>query len=437
MVINDYVVMSKSYATDADDYRRGEIAETVAHVIDAVRRRGDEAVRDHARRADGWAPDDFRLSQREIDRCVAEIPASTRADIRFAQGQLERFAEAQRASLRDVEIETLPGIRLGHRHIPFASVGAYVPGRRRLPVAAAQMSVVAARIAGVPRIVACAPPRDGGPVAADVAAMALAGAHEIYAIGGIHGLAALALGTESIPRVDVIVASGGPHVVEAQRELLGSVGIDVFGGPAEILILADETSDPEIVAADLLAQAEVDPEARAVLVTTSAELADWVRIEMERQLRALPLSGVAGTAWRRHGAIHVVATPEEACAIADRHAFEHVEVLTADPRWYLGRLHNYGALHLGAGTTVAFGETGTGTNHTLPTGRAARFTGGLWVGHFLKTVTYQECIDLRASRIVGEACARRNRLQGLEAHARTCDLRLARTEQLTAARALP
>ncbi|HEX6620846.1 MAG TPA: histidinol dehydrogenase, partial [Solirubrobacteraceae bacterium] len=203
--------MSKSYATDADDYRRGEIAETVAHVIDAVRRRGDEAVRDHARRADGWAPDDFRLSQREIDRCVAEIPASTRADIRFAQGQLERFAEAQRASLRDVEIETLPGIRLGHRHIPFASVGAYVPGRRRLPVAAAQMSVVAARVAGVPRIVACAPPRDGGPVAADVAAMALAGAHEIYAVGGIHGLAALALGTESIPRVDVIVASGGPH----------------------------------------------------------------------------------------------------------------------------------------------------------------------------------------------------------------------------------
>jgi sulfopropanediol 3-dehydrogenase len=429
--------MSKSCAIDADDYRRGEIAETVAHVIDGVRRRGDDALRDYALRADGWAPDEFRLSEEEIERAIAQVPASTRQDIRFAQHQLERFAEAQRASLRDVEIETLPGIRLGHRHIPFASVGAYVPGRRRLPVGAAQMSVVAAKVAGVPRIVACAPPRHGGPLATDVATMALAGAHEIYAVGGIHGLAALALGTESIERVDVVLASSGPHVVEAQRQLLGHVGIDVFGGPAEILILADETADPEIVAADLLAQAEVDPEARAVLVTTSEALADWVRIEIERQLMALPLSGVAGTAWRRHGAIHLVATPEEACAIADRHAFEHVEVLTADPRWYLGRLHNYGALHLGAGTTVAFGETGTGTNHTLPTGRASRFTGALWVGRFLKTVTYQECIDLRASRIVGEACARRNRLQGLEAHARTCDLRLARTEQLTAARALP
>src|SRR6476620_16827 len=209
--------MSKSCAIDADDYRRGEIAETVAHVVDAVRRRGDEAVRDYALRADGWAPDEFRLSARDIERCIDEVTPSAREDIRFAQ--------AQRASLRDVEIETLPGIRLGHRHIPFASVGAYVPGRRRLPVAAAQMSIVAAKVAGVPRIVACAPPRDGRPVATDVATMALAGADEIYAIGGIHGLAALALGTESIPRVDVIVASGGPHVVEAQRQLLGSVGI--------------------------------------------------------------------------------------------------------------------------------------------------------------------------------------------------------------------
>ena len=221
------------------------------------------------------------------------------------------------------------------------------------------MSVVAAKVAGVPRIVACAPPRDGRPVATDVATMALAGADEIYAIGGIHGLAALALGTESIPRVDVIVASGGPHVVEAQRQLLGSVGIEVFGGPAEILIVADESADPEIVAADLLAQAEVDSDARAVLVTTSAALAAYVRLEIDRQLGELPLSGVAGTAWRRHGAIHLVASPDEACAIADRHAFEHVEILTSDPRWYLGRLHNYGALHLGAGTTVAFGDTGT------------------------------------------------------------------------------
>ena len=437
MVINDYVVMSKSCAIDADDYRRGEIAETVAHVVDAVRRRGDEAVRDYALRADGWAPDEFRLSARDIERCIDEVTPSAREDIRFAQAQLERFAEAQRASLRDVEIETLPGIRLGHRHIPFASVGAYVPGRRRLPVAAAQMSVVAAKVAGVPRIVACAPPRDGRPVATDVATMALAGADEIYAIGGIHGLAALALGTESIARVDVLVASGGPHIVEAQRQLLGSVGIEVFGGPAEILIVADATADPEIVAADLLAQAEVDSDARAVLVTTSELLADYVRIEIDRQLGELPLSGVARTAWRRHGAIHVVASPEEACAIVDRHAFEHVEILTNDPRWYLGHLHNYGALHLGAGTTVAFGDTGTGTNHTLPTGRMARFTGALWVGKFLKTVTYQECIDLRASRIVGEACARRSRLQGLEAQARTCDLRLARTEQLSTLRAVP
>jgi sulfopropanediol 3-dehydrogenase len=429
--------MSKSCATDADDYRRSEIAETVAHIVDAVRRRGDAAVREYALRVDGWVPDELRLSARAIDRCIDEVSTSTLEDLRLAQDQTAQFAEAQRTSLRDVEIETVPGVRVGHRHIPYASVGAFVPAGRRLPVAAAQMSVVAARAAGVERIVACVPARDGRPLATDVATLHLAGADEIYVVCGIHGLAALALGTESIERVDVIVASGNAHFVEAQRQLLGKVGIEVFGGPAEILIVADETADPEIVAADLLAQAEYGPDARAVLVTTSPALAARMPEEVERQLEQLPASRVPATAWQRHGAIHVVGSPEEACAIADRHAFEHVEVLTSDPRWYLDRLHNYGALFMGAGTSAAFGGGAIGTNQTLPTGRAARFSGGLWVGRYLKTVTYQECVDPRGSRLVGEASARQSRLQGLEAHARACDLHMARAGAVDGVRALP
>jgi sulfopropanediol 3-dehydrogenase len=437
VVINDYEVMSKSCATNADDYRRSEIAETVAHIIDAIRRRGDDAVREYAMRLDGWVPDDFRLSRSYIEECIDQLPTSTLEDMRLAQDRIARFADAQRASLSDVEIETAPGVRVGHRHIPYASVGAFVPGRRRLPVAAAQMSALAARAAGVERIVAYVPPREGRPAAADVAAMHLAGADEIYAVGNVHGLAALALGTESIPRVDVIVASGNAYFLEAQRQLLGKVGIEVLGGPAEILIVADESADPQIVAADLLAQAEHGPDARVVLVTTSSELAARIPDEVERQLAELPMSGVARTAWHRHGAIHLVATAEEACAIADRHAFEHVEILTLDPRWYLERLHNYGALFMGAGTTAAFGDAAIGTNQTLPTGRAARFSGALWVGTYMKTVTYQECADPRRSRNVGEACARQSRLLGLEAHARACDLHMARADDVAGVRALP
>ena len=394
MVINDYVVMSKSWATDADDYRRSELAERVAHVIDAVRRRGDEAVYEYALRTDGWVADDFRLSAREIDACIDQVSTAALEEMRFAQDQLARFAEAQRASLQDVEIETLPGVRLGHRHIPLGSVGAYVPAGRDVP-AAALTSVVAARAAGVERVAVCAPPHDGRLVAHVVAAMRLAGVDEIYALGGVHAVAALAFGTESIPRVDLIIGSGDTLLVEAQRQLLGKVGIEVFVGPPEILVVADETADPGQVAADLLAEAAHDPEARAVLVTTSPGLAARMPDEIERRLHALRRSRAAEAAWRRQGAIHLAASPDDVCAIVDRHAFEHVEILTADPQWYLERLRNYGALFLGAGAAAAGGEAALGVNHTAPTGRAARFSGGLSVGRFLKTVT---TFDLRAAR---------------------------------------
>jgi sulfopropanediol 3-dehydrogenase len=386
--------MSKSWATDADDYRRSELAERVAHVIDAVRRRGDEAVYEYALRTDGWVADDFRLSAREIDACIDQVSTAALEEMRFAQDQLARFAEAQRASLQDVEIETLPGVRLGHRHIPLGSVGAYVPAGRDVP-AAALTSVVAARAAGVERVAVCAPPHDGTLVAHVVAAMRLAGVDEIYALGGVHAVAALAFGTESIPRVDLIIGSGDTLLVEAQRQLLGKVGIEVFVGPPEILVVADETADPGQVAADLLAEAAHDPEARAVLVTTSPGLAARMPDEIERRLHALRRSGAAEAAWRRQGAIHLAASPDDVCAIVDRHAFEHVEILTADPQWYLERLRNYGALFLGAGAAAAGGEAALGVNHTAPTGRAARFSGGLSVGRFLKTVT---TCDLRAAR---------------------------------------
>jgi sulfopropanediol 3-dehydrogenase len=401
------------------------VADAVHQMIEDVRARGDDAVRELSARFDHWEPEGFRLTDEQIEGCIAQVDEQSLDDIRFAQAQVRRFAQAQRASLSDVEVETLPGVFLGHRHVPVSAVGAYVPGGRYPMVATAHMTIVTAKAAGVSRIAACTPPFQGAPTPATVAAMHLGGADEIYVLGGVQALAALSLGTETIPRVDLLVGPGNAYVAEAKRQLFGDVGIDLLAGPTEILVIADEHADPVVVAADLVGQAEHGPTSPAVLITTSSELAERVAAEVDRQLADdLPTAETAAAAWRDHGAIHVVGSPEEAAALADEHAFEHVEVLTEEPRWYLERLRNYGSLFLGEGTTVAYGDKTIGTNHVLPTAGAANYSGGLWVGKFLKTITHQEVRSAETGLLVGETCARQCRVEGFEAHARSCDVRV-------------
>lgn len=382
-------------------------------------------MREWSERLDGWERDGFRLKEEEIGLVVESVPVEVLDDMRFAQAQVRRYAEAQRLALRDVEVETLPGVTLGHRMIPIASAGSYVPGGRYPMVASAHMSIITAKVAGVERVAACTPPLDGRLPAATIAAMHLAGADELYCLGGVQAVAALALGTETIAPVDFIAGPGNAYVVEAKRQLFGRVGIDLLAGPSEIVVIADETADAELVAADLLAQSEHGPTSPAVLVTTSRRVARDVEREIARQLESLPTADVASAAWRDCGEIRVVADDEEAVAEADTLAFEHVEVHTRDPDWYLARLRNYGSLFLGEATTVAYGDKTIGTNHILPTQRAARFTGGLWVGKYLKTVTYQRTTR-EASAAIGEICARQCRVENFEAHARSCDLRVER-----------
>jgi sulfopropanediol 3-dehydrogenase len=402
-----------------------EHAETVARIIADVGERGDAAVREWSARLDRWERESFRLDESEVRRVVDSVPASVIEDIRFSQAQVRRFAEAQRGTLADLELETLPGVTLGHRLIPIASAGSYVPGGRYPMVASAHMSIVTAKVAGVERVAACTPPLAGELPAPTIAAMHLAGADELYCLGGVQAVAALGLGTETIAAVDFIAGPGNAYVVEAKRQLYGRVGIDLLAGPTEILVVADETADAELVAADLLGQAEHGPASPAILVTTSMHLAREVDREISRQLDSLPTAEVASAAWHEHGEIRVVADDEAALREADALAFEHVEVHTRDPDWYLARLRNYGSLFLGETTTVAYGDKTIGTNHILPTGRAARYTGGLWVGKYLKTVTYQRATR-EASAAIGEVCARQSRVENFEAHARSCDLRVER-----------
>jgi sulfopropanediol 3-dehydrogenase len=399
------------------------VAAVVDEILAAVAAEGDAAVRRCSARFDAWEPESFRLTAGEVEACLERVPAQVLDDIRFCQEQVRTFARAQRETMVDLEVETLPGVRLGHRHIPLRSVGAYVPGGRYPMVASAHMSVVTAKVAGVERVVACTPPLDGRVPDATVAAMHLAGADEIYIVGGVQALAALALGTDTIEPVDFLVGPGNAYVVEAKRRLFGKVGIDLVAGPTEILVVADETADPVVVAADLLGQAEHGPASPAVLVTTSQALADETLRQVELQLETLPTADVAARAWEDYGEVVVVASDEEALEVADAYGFEHVEIQTADPRWYLERMRNYGALFLGEATTVAYGDKTIGTNHILPTGGAARYTGGLWVGKFLKTVTFQEC-DEAASAAIGEICARQCRIENFEGHARSCDVRV-------------
>ncbi len=413
----------------AEEERRAadeRVRETVSRILDDIERRGDEAVRELSVRFDNWDRDDFRLSDSEVAQAVSEVPDSTLDDIRFAQEQIRNFAEIQRAALRDVEEETLPGVVLGHRNIPVGAVGCYVPGGKYPMVASAHMSVVTAKVAGVARIVTCAPPYGGRPSAAIIAAQHLGGADEIYCLGGVQAIGAMALGTATLAPVDMLVGPGNPYVAEAKRQLFGRVGIDLLAGPTETLIIADETSDGEICATDLLGQAEHGPTSPAILLTNSAALANETMREVERQLKILPTGEVAGAAWRDYGQVIVADDEAEMLVLADEIASEHVQVMTADPDVFLEGLTNYGSLFLGERTNVAFGDKVIGTNHTLPTRRAARYTGGLWVGKFLKTCTYQKVLTDEAAVLVGEYCSRLCALEGFAGHQEQADIRVRR-----------
>ena len=403
-----------------------DVRATVEAILADVAERGDEAVRHHSESLDGWSPTSFLLTREEIESCVASVPEQTVDDIRFAQEQIRGFALAQRAALTDVEVETLPGVFLGHRNIPVGSVGCYVPGGRYPMVASAHMSVVTAKAAGVSRVVACAPPFEGAPHPAIVTAMHLGGADEILVLGGVQAVAAMALGTATVEPVDMLVGPGNAYVAEAKRQLFGRVGIDLLAGPTETLIIADETCDPELAAVDLLGQAEHGPTSPAVLLTTSRELAEAVPAAIEAELQWLPTADVARTAWEECGEIVLCDTIDELVAEADRIASEHVQVMTREPEVFLERMRNYGALFLGPRTNVAFGDKVIGTNHTLPTMRAARYTGGLWVGKFLKTCTYQRIESDEASAAIGKVCSRLCDLEGFAGHKEQADIRVRR-----------
>jgi sulfopropanediol 3-dehydrogenase len=402
-----------------------KVAETVRSIISDVAARGEQAVREYSRNFDNWNPASFRLTEEQKQEIIDAVPESVKRDIQFAQAQVRRFAEHQRSAIKDLEVETLPGVILGHKNIPVNSVGCYIPGGRYPMVASAHMSILTAKVAGVKRVVACTPPIRGEIPVNTVYAMIMAGADEIYILGGVQALAAMAIGTEFMAPVDMLVGPGNAYVAEAKRQLFGRVGIDLFAGPTEVLVIADETADAEMVACDLLGQAEHGPTSPAALITTSRTLAEQTVKEIERQLKTLPTADVAGVAWRDYGTIILVDSLEEAVAEADKLAYEHVEVLTADPQYFLDRLTNYGALFLGPETNVAYGDKVIGTNHTLPTRGAARYTGGLWVGKFLKTCTYQRCTP-EASALIGEYGARLCEIEGFMGHREQALLRVRR-----------
>jgi len=403
-----------------------KVRETVETILAQVEARKDAAIRDYSKQFDKWEPNDFRLTPAEIDRAIAQVPQRDLDDIKFAQAQVRNFAQKQRDTMQDLEVETLPGVVLGHKHIPVNSIGCYVPGGRYPMVASAHMSIVTAKVAGVERIIACAPPFKGGPHPAIVAAMHFGGADEIYVLGGVQAVAAMALGTETINPVDMIVGPGNAYVAEAKRQLFGRVGIDLLAGPTETLIIADETVDGEICATDLLGQAEHGPTSPAVLITNSEKLARDTMAEVERLLAILPTADAAGQAWKDFGEVIVCDDYEEMAREADRVASEHVQVMTRDPDYFLNNMTNYGALFLGPRTNVAYGDKVIGTNHTLPTKKNARFTGGLWVGKFIKTCTYQKVTTDQASSMIGEYCSRLCILEGFSAHAEQANVRVRR-----------
>ncbi len=396
----------------------------VENMLENVTQNGDKAVREYSEKLDKWSPESFRVSNEQAQSIIANLPTQVISDIKFAQTQIRNFAQIQRESIKDVEVETLPGVFLGHKNIPVNSVGCYVPGGRYPMVASAHMSVLTAKVAGVKRVIACTPPINGQIPEATVAAMYLAGADEIYLLGGVQAIAMMALGTETVKSVDMLVGPGNAYVAEAKRQLFGKVGIDLFAGPTETLIIADDTCDAETCATDLLGQAEHGPTSPTILLTTSKKIAGEIETEIQRQLKVLPTADIASVSWRDYGQVILVDTVEELISEADRIASEHVQVMTENPRLFLDKMTNFGGLFLGERTNVAYGDKVIGTNHTLPTKEAARYTGGLWVGKFLKTCTYQEIKTDEASAMIGEYCSRLCEIENFAGHKEQADLRV-------------
>ncbi|MBS99842.1 MAG: histidinol dehydrogenase [Oceanospirillaceae bacterium] len=403
-----------------------QVRTTVENIIADIESRGDAAVREYSEKFDKWNPPAMRLSQEEIDACIADVPPSVIEDIKFAQAQIRRFAQIQKSSMHDVEIETLPGVVLGHKNIPVNSVGCYIPGGKYPLIASAHMSVLTAKVAGVKRVIACAPPFNGKPCPEIVAAMHLAGADEIYTLGGVQAVAAMAIGTETIAGVDMIVGPGNAFVAEAKRQLFGRVGIDLFAGPTETMVICDDTVDAELVAVDLLGQAEHGPTSPAYCITTSKKIAEELPAAIDKVLERLETRDVASVSWRDYGEIILCDTDEEMLQESERLCSEHVQVMTKDPDWFLERMTCYGGLFLGERTNVAYGDKVIGTNHTLPTQGAGRYTGGLWVGKFIKTHTYQRVLTDEASVQIGEYCSRLCNAEHMMGHKEQADIRVRR-----------
>jgi sulfopropanediol 3-dehydrogenase len=412
-------------AAKADSDRK--VRDTVETILADIEARGDAAIRELSIKFDGWDRDSYRLTPDEIQACIDQLTKQDVKDIEFAQTQVRNFAQVQRNSMTDVEVETLPGVVLGHKHIPLSAAGCYVPGGKYPLLASAHMSVITAKVAGVPRVVTCAPPFQGKPAPAIVAAQAMAGADEIWCLGGIQAVGAMAIGTASMAPVDILVGPGNAFVAEAKRQLFGRVGIDLFAGPTETLVIADEIGcDGELAATDLLGQAEHGPDSPAVLLTTSRALAEDTMREIERLLTILPTADIARRAWESFGEVIVAKDDDEMVRIADEIASEHVQVMTRDPDYFLKNMTNYGALFLGNRTNVSYGDKVIGTNHTLPTKKAARYTGGLWVGKFIKTCTYQRVLTDEASTMIGEYCSRLCALEGFAGHGEQANIRVRR-----------